>query len=113
MYNCYCFSTDFNFLGYSHVGSFNIYYNFMSVTISVFLFFFAENCLKNIFIKEKEFIRNKDFIFVKIFSKNWLFQKEIEMNIEEKLMNNNGILQYENEIILQSYQEDGLLILAR
>ncbi|CAF0936979.1 unnamed protein product [Adineta steineri] len=35
------------------------------------------------------------------------------MDIEEKLANNNGILQYENEIILQSYHEDGLLILAR
>jgi hypothetical protein len=35
------------------------------------------------------------------------------MNIEEKLANNNGILQYENEIILQLYHEDGLLILAR
>ncbi|CAF0719433.1 unnamed protein product [Adineta steineri] len=35
------------------------------------------------------------------------------MDIDEKLANNNGILQYENEIILQSYHEDGLLILAR
>ncbi|CAF3786827.1 unnamed protein product [Rotaria magnacalcarata] len=35
------------------------------------------------------------------------------MSIEEKLMNSNGILQYENEIILQLYHEDGLLILAR
>jgi len=32
------------------------------------------------------------------------------MNIEEKL---HGILPYENEIILQLYHEDGLLILAR
>jgi hypothetical protein len=36
-----------------------------------------------------------------------------KMDIEEKLANNNGILQYENEIILQLYHEDGLLILAR
>ncbi|CAF1473771.1 unnamed protein product [Rotaria sordida] len=35
------------------------------------------------------------------------------MDIEEKLQNNNGILQYENEIILQLYHEDGLLILAK
>jgi hypothetical protein len=32
------------------------------------------------------------------------------MDVEEKLT---GILQYENEIILQLYHEDGLLILAR
>jgi hypothetical protein len=36
-----------------------------------------------------------------------------KMDIEEKLANNNGILQYENEIILQLYHEDGLLVLAR
>jgi hypothetical protein len=35
------------------------------------------------------------------------------MEIEEKLAKNHGILQYENEIILQLFQEDGLLILAR
>ncbi len=35
------------------------------------------------------------------------------MDIEEKLVKTNGILQYENEIILQLYHEDGLLILAR
>ncbi|CAF3459035.1 unnamed protein product [Rotaria socialis] len=35
------------------------------------------------------------------------------MSIEDKLMNSSGILQYENEIILQLYHEDGLLILAR
>jgi hypothetical protein len=35
------------------------------------------------------------------------------MDIEEKLSKTNGILQYENEIILQLYHDDGLLILAR
>lgn len=35
------------------------------------------------------------------------------MDVEEKLAKSNGILQYENEIILQLYHEDGLLILAR
>ncbi len=35
------------------------------------------------------------------------------MDIEENLVKTNGILQYENEIILQLYHEDGLLILAR
>ena len=35
------------------------------------------------------------------------------MDVEEKLAKSNGILQYENEILLQLYHEDGLLILAR
>lgn len=35
------------------------------------------------------------------------------MEIEEQLARNDGILQYENEIILQMYHEDGLLVLAR
>ena len=35
------------------------------------------------------------------------------MDIEERLANQHGILQYENEILLQLFHEDGLLILAR
>ncbi|CAF2914166.1 unnamed protein product [Rotaria sp. Silwood2] len=35
------------------------------------------------------------------------------MDVEDKLITNTGILQYENEIILQLYHEDGLLLLAR
>jgi len=39
--------------------------------------------------------------------------KERTMQIEDKLAANQGILPYENEILLQLYHEDGLLILAR
>jgi hypothetical protein len=35
------------------------------------------------------------------------------MDIEETLASRKGILPYENEILLQLFQEDALLILAR
>lgn len=35
------------------------------------------------------------------------------MDIEETLASRKGILQYENEILLQLFQEDALLVLAR
>ena len=40
-------------------------------------------------------------------------RKHQRMDIEERLANQPGILQYENEILLQLFHEDGLLILAR